>query len=100
MKKTLYLLVLFIGVSTMYAQDKNWSIEVNYPVSIGDDFGASNQGLFGLGLKYRFASPGNWRYGASLDGSWFATEFVSDSDPPQIAKVRDLFQAYAGDRAG
>lgn len=90
MKKLLPLLSLFIALCSIQAQDRNWSAEVNYPVSIGDDFGASNQGLIGFGLKYKFASSGNWTFGASLDGAWFSTEFGSDSDPPQIAKVRDL----------
>jgi len=66
-------------------------VELNYPVSIGENFGASNQGLFGLGLKYRFGTYGNWRLGASLDASWFSTEFVRDSDPLQTDKVRDFF---------
>jgi opacity protein-like surface antigen len=91
MKPTIFLFLLLLGISSIRAQDKAWSVELNYPISIGDDFGASNQGLFGLGVKYRFASNGNWKFGASLDGVWFSTEFVNDSDPPQTAKVRDLF---------
>lgn len=91
MKNTLALICAIVGLSSMQAQDKDWSVELNYPVSIGENFGASNQGLLGLGLKYRFATSGKWRFGSSLDGIWFSTEFVNDSDPPQIAKVRDLF---------
>lgn len=91
MKKTLSIALLFMGMILVHAQEKDWSIEVNYPVSIGEDFGASNQGLFGIGTKYRFAQVGNWQLGASLDGSWFSTKFVRDSDPPQTDKVRDLF---------
>lgn len=90
MKQALFLVLLFVGFTFIRAQDKQWSVELNYPFSIGETFGASNQGLVGLGLKYRFTTYEKWQLGASLDGTWFSTEFVADSDPPQITDVRDL----------
>ncbi len=91
MKKSLLLPLLFLALSFTRAQDRLWSVEGYYPVSIGETFGASNQGLYGLGFKYKLGALGKWKLGASLDGSWFSTEFVGDSDPPIIDKVRDLF---------
>ncbi len=91
MKKALFLLFFILIYLSAQAQNKDWSIEINYPFSVIESFGASNQGLVGLGLKYRFANYEKWQLGASLDGTWFSTEFGADSDPPQITDVRDLF---------
>ena len=91
MKKSL-LLVFLIGLPfTSIAQDKKWSLEVHYPVSVGDEFGASNQGLIGAGLKYRFTTIGKFNIGASLDATWFSTTTTNDSDPIQELDFRDFF---------
>ncbi len=92
MKKTLTLLFLLSAVLLIQAQDnKNWSLEVSYPFSVGDSFGSSNQGTIAAGIKYRFADLGKVRLGASLDVSWFATTFVNDTDPIQELKFTDAF---------
>ncbi len=91
MKKSLLLVSIFIIPFLMNAQDKDWSIELNYPISVGDDFGASNQGIIGVGLKYRFSTLGKLNIGASLDATWFATTFTNDSDPVQELDYRDFF---------
>ena len=91
MKKTLLVIFVFLGILFVRAQDKDWSIEINYPVSINDNFGSSNQGTIGAGLKYRFAYLGKFRLGASLDGTWFATTITNDSDPIQEFDYRDFF---------
>ncbi len=91
MKKSLSLAFLFLGLMFMQAQEKDWSIEINYPFSVGDAFGSSNQGTIGVGVKHRFATAGKFRLGVSLDASWFATTFINDTDPIQELKYRDNF---------
>ena len=91
MKKTLLFAFLFSGLLTATAQDKKWSVELNYPISVGDDFGASNQGLIGAGLKYRFTTAGKFNIGASIDASWFSTTTTNDTDPVQELDFRDFF---------
>ena len=73
------------------AQDRDWSLEVHYPISLGDNFSSSNEGLLGVGAQYRFAHWGKARLGVELNASWFATTFINDSDPIQEEKFRDFF---------
>ncbi len=90
--RTLFtLLTLLFFLHTSRAQDRDWSVELNYPISAGASFGASNQGVLGAGLAYRFAGAGKARLGASLDATWFATTQINDSDPVQELKYRDFF---------
>lgn len=91
MKKTLLSAILCIGFTVVNAQDKDWSIEIGYPISVGDEFGASNQGVISAGLKYRFATAGKLRIGASLDATWFSTTSTNDSDPIQEFKMKNFF---------
>lgn len=46
--------LLFLVSLTAFAQDKKWSVEANYPVSIAGDLGNDNPGVIDLGIKYRF----------------------------------------------
>ena len=82
--------LLFIGF-TLSAQDKKWSIEINYPLIINDEFGSSNQGTIGAGIKYRFANLGKFRLGASMDVTWFTTVNSNDSEPTLEFEYRDVF---------
>lgn len=86
---TFLLIVFYILASS--AQDRTWSAELNYPISIGTSFGASNQGVIGVGLTYRFAEFDKVKLGASLDAAWFATTFTNDTDPVQELDYRDFF---------
>ena len=80
--KLSFLLIAFYILGSQ-AQDRNWSAELNYPISVGESFGASNQGVIGLGLAYRFAEFDKVKLGASLDAVWFATTSTNDTDPVQ-----------------
>ncbi|WP_088340111.1 outer membrane protein [Robiginitalea sediminis] len=91
MKRYFFLFFLFVFGLMVRAQERDWSVEAYYPVSIGESFGSSNEGLLGLGVKYRFAEWGKARVGVALDGVWFATTFINDSDPIQEEKYRDFF---------
>lgn len=92
MKIRTWLPVIFlICCSQLYGQDHKWSVEAYYPISVGQDFGSSNQGVIGTGLTYRFRDLGKVNLGASLDATWFATTITNDSDPIQEVDYRDFF---------
>ena len=80
-------------LSSFYAsaQDKKWSLEVSYPISVNDAFASSNEGTVGVGVKYRFVQSGKFTFGLSVDGTRFATTLVNDSDPVQEFQYRDFF---------
>ena len=46
--------LLFFASLTTFAQDKKWSVEASYPISIGGDLGNDAPGIIDLGIKYRF----------------------------------------------
>ena len=84
-----FLLLLF--VYTANAQHKKWSVEVNYPLSINDDLGSSNQGTIGAGIKYRITTLGKFRLGASMDITWFTTTNTNDPEPTLAFDYNDAF---------
>lgn len=84
-------LILLLIVFISRAQDKAWSIEVSYPISVNDAFASSNEGTIGVGVKYRFVQAGKVTFGISADGTRFATTLINDSDPIQEFKYRDFF---------
>jgi opacity protein-like surface antigen len=71
MKQTLLLVLLFLLSLQVSAQDKKWSLEANYPISIGNQIGNDNNAIIDLGLKYRFADFNIVRLGAGLNASVF-----------------------------
>ncbi len=93
MRKLLPGLFIVLFTLTANAQDKDWSLGIHYPFSLGDTFPSSNQGLIGANLSYRFANmgAGEDRLGVSLDASWFRTTTIEDSDPIQETDFRDFF---------
>ncbi|QBA65466.1 outer membrane beta-barrel protein [Muriicola soli] len=91
MIRSLFCAFLLLCTFVTTAQDKNWSIEVSYPISTNDAFASSNQGTLGAGIKYRFVDLRKFRLGVSADITWFATTIVNDSDPVQEFNYRDVF---------
>ena len=89
--RKLILLCLLTSPLFVQAQQKNWSLELSYPISVGEDFGSSNEGRIAAGVKYRFARTGKFRIGASLEATWFSTKVIEDSDPVQEQTFRDFF---------
>ncbi len=79
-------LISFVVLSSLClignAQDPNWSAEIHYPISVGASFPASEQGIIGAALKYRFAELGTARLGVALGVNWFGSTVINDSDPP------------------
>lgn len=59
--------LLFLVCVSTFAQDKKWSVEANYPISIAGDLGNDNPGVIDLGLKYRFLDLEVARIGAGFN---------------------------------
>ena len=64
---------MFFLISTqIFAQDKKWSIEANYPLQAGNDIiSEKSNGLIDFGLKYRFADLGLVKLGAGFNAGLF-----------------------------
>ncbi|MUH35043.1 hypothetical protein D9O36_04255 [Zobellia amurskyensis] len=72
MKKIYFLTVsIFFLSASLFAQDKKWSVEANYPISVGDDLGADAPAILDLGLKYRFFDFNIVKIGASISAGYF-----------------------------
>ncbi|MBU2997659.1 outer membrane beta-barrel protein [Cellulophaga baltica] len=67
--KNLYFLTIsmFLIATSLCAQDQKWSIEANYPISVGEDLGNDVPGIIDLGLKYRFVDLNIVKLGASIN---------------------------------
>ncbi|MEO1484168.1 MAG: porin family protein [Bacteroidota bacterium] len=63
------------------AQDKKWSIEANYPISIGDELGNDNPAIIDLGIKYRFTKLGIINIGAGVNAGVFRDNITSVTEP-------------------
>ncbi|MCM4169209.1 hypothetical protein KCTC52924_00729 [Arenibacter antarcticus] len=89
--KLLLIPVLFFSIN-LIAQDLNykWSVEANYPISVGDELGNDNPGIIDLGLKYRFVDLDIVTFGAGISAGIFhdninsATENGIDFDETNL----------------
>lgn len=72
MKKIYFLSisVFFLSVG-LFAQDQKWSVEANYPISVGDELGNDTPAILDLGLKYRFLNLNKVKIGASINTGYF-----------------------------
>lgn len=52
-RKLIFVLLFSISMQAI-AQDKKWSVEANYPISVGDEIGNDPDGIIDVGIKYRF----------------------------------------------
>ncbi|MDH7913874.1 outer membrane beta-barrel protein [Winogradskyella sp. SYSU M77433] len=69
MKQKLLLGILLIFSIKSFSQDSKFSLELNYPLTVGDNFiGKNYNGIIDLGVKYRFANLEFLNIGASLNG--------------------------------
>lgn len=73
MKKT-YLFLVLTFTLTAFSQDSKMSLEVNYPVSFGDNFMANYTGIIDLGAKYRFIKKENVNFGVGINTSLLSFE--------------------------
>lgn len=66
------------SMSSFYAQDKNWSVEVNYGVVPQDGFGGEDN-ILDLGLKYRFLNFKFLELGVGVNGGFSRLDLVNTS---------------------
>ncbi len=68
MKQKLLLVFLLIVTIKTFSQDSKFSLEVNFPIPIGDNFlGENYNGIVDIGAKYRFVKNGILNLGASVN---------------------------------
>lgn len=63
--------LLYLVSITTLAQDKKWSVEANYPISIAGDLGNDNPGVIDIGIKYRFLDLKAGKIGAGFNTGVF-----------------------------
>lgn len=73
--KLLFLFIIFSSV-TIYAQDYKWSVEVNYPISVGDKLGNDDTGIIDVGVKYRFLDLNLVKIGVGANVGLFRDNIV------------------------
>ncbi|PKA98394.1 opacity protein-like surface antigen [Flavobacteriaceae bacterium MAR_2009_75] len=74
MNSKLLFCTLFLATFCLFAQDEKWSIEANYPHTLGgheSDIDALNS-IIDVGVKYRFLKLGPVRLGTSISSSLFS----------------------------
>ncbi|MBW1298180.1 outer membrane protein [Aquimarina litoralis] len=72
MKNSLLLLTVLIFSLKSFSQDSKISLEVNYPIPLGDNFiGKSYDGIADIGIDYKFFNKSLFNVGASLNGGVF-----------------------------
>ncbi|CAN0589482.1 unnamed protein product [Ectocarpus sp. 12 AP-2014] len=86
MNVKLLLGLLFLVSVTAFAQDKKWSVEANYPISIAGDLGNDNPGVIDLGIKYRFLDLKVAKIGAGFNAGVFYDKLQSGLLDPATAR--------------
>lgn len=77
--------LLFLVSLTTVAQDKKWSVEANYLISIGGDLGNDTPGIIDLGVKYRFLDVGVAKIGVGFNAGLLRERIQSGSLDPATA---------------
>ncbi|WP_276168536.1 outer membrane protein [Zobellia alginiliquefaciens] len=72
--------VFFLSVSVL-AQDQKWSVEANYPLSVGDELGNDAPGIIDLGVKYRFLDLSIVKIGAGINAGVFKKNIDDQVSP-------------------
>ena len=82
MKKIYFLTVsvFFLSVG-LFAQDQKWSVEANYPLTVGDELGNDAPGILDVGVKYRFLDFNIVKIGAGINAGIFKEETQNYSEP-------------------
>jgi hypothetical protein len=71
--KITFILFLFLSLNAI-AQDKKFSVEIGYPLSLNSNNLQKIQGLADVSLKYRFADTESITYGVSYTFDWLKSE--------------------------
>ena len=82
MKKIYFLSisVFFLSVG-LFAQDQKWSVEANYPISIGVGLGNDASGVIDFGVKYRFLDFNIVKIGAGINAGVYTEDTKDYRDP-------------------
>ena len=71
MKQKILLALLLLFAIQSFSQNSKLSIEVNFPIPIGDNFlGENYGGIVDAGVKYRFSELRILNIGASINGGF------------------------------
>ncbi|MDO1513031.1 outer membrane beta-barrel protein [Maribacter confluentis] len=75
MKESLLVMFLVMFTYCVSAQNKEWSVEANYPVNVSENDGDIElNGIIDLGIKYRFMDLGAVQLGAGLNTALLRNE--------------------------
>lgn len=104
--RNLFIASFFLMAQFSFSQTSKWSLEANFPVSLGNNFFGEYGGIVDLGVKYRMVNISNISLGVSVNGSYFkkksqryAPEYPGDFQDPYEASEFNNFtilpRAYA-----
>jgi hypothetical protein len=71
---------------TTFAQDKKWTMEANYPISIAGNLGNDNPGVIDLGIEYRFLDLKVAKIGAGFNAGVFYDKLQSGLFDPATSR--------------
>ena len=76
MKQNLLFIVLLLLCIKLFSQESKFSLELNYPIPIDNNFVSENyNGIIDVGLKYRFSNIDFLNIGASINASIFIDSY-------------------------
>ena len=88
MKQNLLLTLLFILSMKSFSQDSKLSLEMHYPLTMGQNFiSKSYSGIIDVGGKFRFSELKNINIGASLNGGILSNN-TNDNNGNQDFRVK------------
>ncbi|TWI01268.1 opacity protein-like surface antigen [Flavobacterium tiangeerense] len=87
MKQKLFLVILFLSLKS-FSQDSKLSLEMHYPLTMGQNFISKNySGIIDVGGKFRFSELKNINIGASLNGGILSNN-TNDNNGDQDFRVK------------
>ncbi|QAA81742.1 hypothetical protein EI546_08395 [Aequorivita sp. H23M31] len=69
--KKILIASLLLVAQFSFSQDSKFSIDANFPISMGDNFFGDYNGIVDVGMKYRIKEISNINLGISVNGSYF-----------------------------
>ena len=87
MKNRFYTLLLILIPFCTFAQDRTFSIEANYPITIDRNFvGQNYNGAIDIGLDYIFSRSVSFDLGLGINAGWLSNR-QNESDDPSSFKA-------------
>jgi opacity protein-like surface antigen len=86
--KLTVILLLFFSIQS-FSQDSKFSIDLNYPIAIGDNFlGQNYNGLFDVGANYKFSTNKIVDIGGSIHFGYFQNTKSNTTAINQLFEVK------------